>query len=249
MKRIRFEHILIAMLVLMSVLFYALQEIIFHNPSESSYLFFQDLAFLPLNIVLVTFVLERVLRAREKRDRLEQINILIGAFFAETGTVALEIMRPLMDSPQPEQLQMSSKWTDRMFDETASAMRQGTYHAQLSAQAVAELKALLPQKKPGILAMFSNPNLLEHDTFTDTLWALYHLIDELESRADVSTLPASDIMHLGGDMVRAWGLLVGEWVGYTKHLKGRYPYLWSLAVRKNPFTAHRVVITEPPAVQ
>lgn len=95
--------------------------------------------------------------------------------------------------------------------------------------------------------MFANPNLLEHDTFTDMLWALYHLIDELESRPDVSALPASDISHLGGDMARAWGLLVSEWIGYMKHLKHRYPYLWSLAVRKNPFTQSSVIIEEPPA--
>jgi hypothetical protein len=34
--------------------------VIFHDPEESSFLFFQDLAFLPLDIVLVTFVLKRV---------------------------------------------------------------------------------------------------------------------------------------------------------------------------------------------
>jgi hypothetical protein len=244
MKRLRFEHILIIVLVLISILFYALQEMIFHNPEESSYLFFQDLAFLPLDIVLVTFVLERVLRSREKRDRLEQLNIVISAFFTETGSAVLETLQPCMDGPEPAQLNMDAKWTDKMFTAAARDVRAGAYHAHPTAETVTRLKELLPQKKAGILAMFANPNLLEHDTFTDMLWALYHLIDELESRTDASALPASDISHLGGDMARAWGLLVGEWVGYMKHLKHRYPYLWSLAVRKNPFTQNSVVIRE-----
>ena len=245
MKRLRFEYILIIVLVLVSILFYALQEMIFHNPEESSYLFFQDLAFLPLDIVLVTFVLERVLRSREKRDRLEQLNILVSAFFTETGTLVLETMHTCMNSPQPPALDMNAKWTDKMFDHAADAARKATYHAWPDADTLARLKDFLPQKKAGILAMFANPNLLENDRFTDMLWALYHLIDELESRSDVSSLPKSDANHLGGDMARAYAMLISEWVGYMKYLKKRYPYLWSLAVRKNPFEENSVIISEP----
>ena len=245
MKKFRFEHMVIIVLVGLSVIFFLLQQLLFHDIHESSFLFFQDLVFLPLHIVLVTFILERVLNAREKRERLEQINILISAFFTETGAAVLETLKPCLDGPDPETLQMNANWTDKMFDAAARDTRAGVYHASPSADTLTALKALLPQKKAGILAMFANPNLLEHDTFTDMLWALYHLIDELESRTDVSSLPHSDITHLSGDMARAWGLLVGEWVGYMKHLKNRYPYLWSLAVRKNPFARGSVVITEP----
>lgn len=148
MKRLRFEHILIIVLVFIAGLFYALQEIIFHNPAESSYLFFQDLAFLPINIVLVTFVLERVLRSREKRERLEQINILISAFFTETGAAVLETLRPCMDGPEPEKLHMSARWTDKMFIDAAKDARAGSYHAHPDAETIAQLKELLPQKRP-----------------------------------------------------------------------------------------------------
>jgi hypothetical protein len=245
MKRLRFEHIIIIVLVLVSILFYVLQEVIFHNPEESSYLFFQDLAFLPLNIVLVTFVLEQVLRSREKRERLEQLNILVSTFFTDTGTAILETMQSCMDTQRSFELDMNAKWTDKMFDDTAETARKAAWHARPDADTLGRLKDFLPQKKAGILAMFSNPNLLENDRFTDMLWALYHLIDELESRNDISALPQSDTAHLGGDMARAFGLLVSEWVGYMKYLKKRYPYLWSLAIRKNPFDQNSIIISEP----
>jgi hypothetical protein len=150
-----------------------------------------------------------------------------------------------MDSPQPSTLNMNAKWTDKMFDDAADAARKAAWHAWADADTLARLKAFLPQKKAGILAMFANPNLLENDRFTDMLWALYHLIDELESRGDISALPKSDANHLGGDMARAYALLVSEWVGYMKYLKKRYPYLWSLAVRKNPFEDNSIIISEP----
>lgn len=249
MKRLKFEYIVIIVLVTLSAVFFILQQALFHDIDESGFLFFQDMMFLPLHILLVTFILDRVLNAREKRERLEQVSIVISAFFTDTGTAVLEALRPCMDSADAGVLQlgMGPDWTDKTFDSAAKAVRNAACHAAPTRESLTRLKALLPQKKAGILAMFSNPNLLEHDTFTDMLWALYHLIDELESRSDIGALPDSDIAHLAGDMTRAWRLLVSEWIGYMKHLKNRYPYLWSLAVRKNPFAPGNVVIREPAA--
>ena len=36
-------------------------------------------------------------------------------------------------------------------------------------------------------------------------------------------------------MARAYGRLLGEWLSYIRHLKADYPYLFSFAVRMNPF--------------
>jgi hypothetical protein len=37
------------------------------------------------------------------------------------------------------------------------------------------------------------------------------------------------------DINRGYRLLVFEWVTYMEHLKEHYPYLFSLAMRTNPF--------------
>ena len=36
-------------------------------------------------------------------------------------------------------------------------------------------------------------------------------------------------------MQRGYVLLIQEWLAYMAHLKTRYPYLFSLALRTNPF--------------
>jgi len=41
--------------------------------------------------------------------------------------------------------------------------------------------------------------------------------------------------HLAHDVARAYSFLVREWLAYMKHLKDNYPYLFSLAIRTNPF--------------
>jgi len=77
--------------------------------------------------------------------------------------------------------------------------------------------------------------LLEHESFTDLLWAVFHLTEELACRTNVKQLPDTDYAHLSGDIKRAYVLLISEWLAYMKHLKADYPYLFSLAVRTNPF--------------
>jgi hypothetical protein len=54
-------------------------------------------------------------------------------------------------------------------------------------------------------------------------------------RSDLFSLPDSDLKHLEGDIVRIYSLLVLEWVRYMLYLKSNYGYLFSLAMRLNPF--------------
>ena len=80
-----------------------------------------------------------------------------------------------------------------------------------------------------------NPNLLEHESFTNLLWSVFHLTEELIHRRNLKDLPESDYQHLAGDIKRVYHLLILEWLDYMKHLKNNYPYLFSLAIRTNPF--------------
>jgi hypothetical protein len=83
--------------------------------------------------------------------------------------------------------------------------------------------------------LLENPTLLEHESFTDLLRAVFHLTEELAYREDLSRSPTSDRAHIAGDINRAYHLLVHQWVDYMEYLKMNYPYLFSLAMRTNPF--------------
>jgi len=245
MKRLGFYRTIIIALLASSVLFFIIQQLIFRDIRSTLFYFLQDFLFLPLNILFVTFILNKIIVSREKKDRLEQINIVIGAFFFEAGTGAIELLNPFMpDSGEVGRLlDMDPGWSDKDFEAAALKVKSMTRRARLGERELATLKEGLCGKKDRILQMFANPNLLEHDTFTETLWALYHFIDELQNRDDLAGLPEPDLEHLSNDAARAYGLLVYEWVIYMKYLKRRYPYLWSMAARKNPFAENSVIIT------
>ena len=80
-----------------------------------------------------------------------------------------------------------------------------------------------------------NLNLLEHESFTEILRAVFHLTEELIARKDLQKLPATDKEHLANDIKRAYILLIDEWLGYGKYLQKDYPYFFSLIIRMNPF--------------
>jgi hypothetical protein len=73
---------------------------------------------------------------------------------------------------------------------------------------------------------------------------VFHLTEELASREDLKKLPHTDYDHLAGDIKRAYVLLVHEWLDYMEHLKDNYPYLFSLAMRTNPFDQDASVIVK-----
>jgi len=57
----------------------------------------------------------------------------------------------------------------------------------------------------------------------------------LDYREDCEMLHKSDRTHLIGDMKRVYRVLAHQWLFYMAYLKSNHPYLFSLAIRMNPF--------------
>ena len=196
-----------------------------------------DLAFLPIEVLLVTIIIHQLLGEREKKSKLRKLNMVIGAFFSEVGT---ELLRRLGEFSVDhkrirEELLVDAKWTDQRFLATAKNLRAIDYKLDSQSGDMADLQQFLVERRAFLLRLLENPNLLEHTVFTDMLFAVFHLTEELENRVDLKSLPQSDYHHLSGDMRRAYVAVVYEWLEYMGFLKNDYPYLFSLAMRINPF--------------
>ena len=57
----------------------------------------------------------------------------------------------------------------------------------------------------------------------------------MEARESLADLSPTDEAHLELDILRAYNILMAEWLLYVEHLKADYPYLFSLVVRMHPF--------------
>lgn len=237
MKKFSWEVRLGILLVLLSAFLYIIHYVIFRDVHHIFIYLLGDIAFLPLEVFLVTIIIHRLLSEREKRLRLEKLNMVIETFFSEVGIELLAYFSdfdPKLEGIKKE-LIVTNEWTDNKFDNIIRKLRIYDYSIAMKNILLKDLRNFLVSKRDFLLRLLENPNLLEHESFTDLLMAVFHLTEEIGKREDLSVLPETDEEHLGGDIKRVYILLVHEWLDYMKYLKHNYPYLFSLAMRTNPF--------------
>jgi len=237
MNRVTWQIVLGGVLVAASAILYALQIGIYHAPRDTFFYLFQDLAFIPIQVLLVTLILNQMLNVREKLMMMNKLNMVIGTFFSEVGSTLLKSFAAFDKNTGKirGELLVNGEWSDQQFAVVAQRARGYDYQIHTTQSDLEELKAFLQGKRGFLLGLLENPNLLEHETFTELLWAVFHLSEELAVRHDLQNVEPADGSHLAGDIKRAYALLIVEWLAYMRHLKKDYPYLFSFAVRMNPF--------------
>ncbi len=50
-----------------------------------------DIAFVPIEVLMVTLIIHRLLTEREKRAMLKKMNMVIGAFFQRSGNTPPQV--------------------------------------------------------------------------------------------------------------------------------------------------------------
>ena len=239
MKRSTFL-VIAAIFMAASGLIYFIHYLIFRDVHHIFIYLVGDLAFLPLEVFLVVIVIERILSRREKQIKLQKLNMVMGAFFSEVGSRLLGDLLLCFDSIDSirHHLAISKDWTSRDFADAIAFARGIGGRVDCRGINLDALKEFLIQRRQFLLRLLENPNLLEHDRFTDLLWAIFHLTEELEARPSMTDLPENDLAHVAGDIQRVYGQLVAEWISYAEHLKRNYPFLFSLVLRTHPFQDH-----------
>jgi hypothetical protein len=220
-----------------SVVFYALNYLVYRDAHYMLRLFLAQLGFLPISVLLVTIILNQLLAQRAKAAKLAKLNMVIGVFFSEVGTALLKTLSTY-DQRLPDfrpRVAHLSHWTGQDFTAFGQGLTESEFGIRLPAGGAEALRDFLIQKRHFLMRLLENPNLLEHDSFSNLLLAVFHLTEELAQRADLRRLTPSDQEHLEADVQRGYVLLIKEWLAYMSHLQSRYPYLFSLALRTNPF--------------
>jgi voltage-gated potassium channel len=192
---------------------------------------------------VVANVTEIMLARREIEGRMQKLNMVIGVFFSEVGIELLANFSrydPAFGAMRPDLL-ISGSWTDGNFAEAGKKASAHEYQVTMEKVDLRELRSFFAARRDFLVRLLENPVLLEHQAFTDLLRAVFHLAEELAYRRGFEDVSKTDLNHLAGDIKRAYHLLVGEWIVYMRYLKNNYPFLFSLAVRTNPFDSEASV--------
>ncbi|MEN6443586.1 MAG: potassium channel family protein [Methanoregula sp.] len=184
--------------------------------------------------------IEYMIEKREHTMRMHNLNMIVGVFFSEVGTSLLKQFNA--HDPGGEKirsaLKVSNNWSPEDFSSALETLRHYESHLDSRNIPLDKVHEFLSKRREFMISLFGNPRISENDRFTPLLRAVFHLAEELDARDRLTSLPSSDYDHLSGDINRVNDLLVVEWLIYMQHLKKHYPYLFSLAMRTNPFDEH-----------
>lgn len=232
----RENSLFVLILLLVSAAVYCLDHWLFGRGQDLAFYTLLDLAFLPIQVLLLYFVINRLLAEQERRNRRHKLNMVIGTFFSAYGRPLLKLLTDMVANREEvlAHLGVDLAWEAKQLREAIRWVREGDFKLPADAQRLAPLREFLAEGRDFMVRLLENPALLEHEQFTDLLWALSHLEEELSARDSLEDLPPSDLAHLAGDSERAYGRLLTQWLEYMIHLKRYYPYLYSFAARTNP---------------
>ena len=227
-------------LVAVSAVIYLIHYLIFHDPHHIFLYLVGDIAFVPIEVLLVVIVIERLLARHERRERRQKLNMIIGTFFSEVGNHLLADLLGFCKNRKEicRYLNVTQDWTASDFKKAKDCAYAMTPPLDYLNMDLGKLKSFLIRKRDFLVRLLDNPNILEHERFTSLLWAAFHLDEELEARQSLKDLPESDLEHIANDIYRVYGQLAAQWLAYLEHLKSEYPFLYSLILRTHPFQEH-----------
>jgi len=193
-------------------------------------------------LTIITNVTQLLIQRSQYRLRIRSLNMIVRVFFTEVGNDLLKLFvrfDPNINKIRQNCL-LGQNCAEDDFDSLKKKLESYKYVIDSKLIDLETLFELLKDKGDILFRQAENPNLVEHESFSELLWAVIHLRDELISCGSFAKLSNDDIEHLSSDAGRAYGRISRAWVDHLRHLKRSYPYLFSLAVRSNPYNLSSV---------
>ncbi|MBR4447077.1 hypothetical protein [Methanobrevibacter sp.] len=243
-KRLSWKVKFSILMIILIIIIYGSNYLVLGDAEHIISYIWTHLGFIPVDILLVAFILDEIIEKKEKEAMLEKLDMLMSTFFSEVGN---ELINQLSTANKykasTENLKSIKDWDESDYDNKLAELKGASLDFQANIppeereEFLENLRMFLSSKREFIINLINNPNLLEKEEFTELINAILHLDEELEHRKDLNLVTDTDFGHLNGDMKRVYDKLVYEWVYYLKYLYKHYPYMIALVVRTNPFDA------------
>lgn len=227
----------ILILIFSSLVLYTIHYLLFKNiyGTISTVLF--SVAFTPLQAVINTQIINKILIQRDKVRNEKKLDMLVENFYSQIGTDLLKIFTT-SDSNLSTISAISldtNCMEDKYFKCLSKALSTYEYSIKENQINFDNIYEILNSNMKVFMSLLNNPILDEDSTFTDTLNSLVHLKKELEFRYIDSNLDNLEKEHIIKDLNSAYKLLSKEWISYIDRLSRLYPDLYIKELVYSPF--------------
>ena len=148
-----------ALLILLSVLFYTLHFVFFKDSHHIFIYLVGDIAFVPIEVLLVTMIIHKLLDEREKRMKFKKLNMVIETFYSEVGTRLLAWVSdsdPELESKKKD-LMISNEWSNKDFKNIKKRFAENEYKVNISEIDLQGLTDYLVEKRTVLLQLLQTP--------------------------------------------------------------------------------------------
>ena len=228
MKKSNYYVFVSIILIAISCIMFFIHYMVFGQAVNTAYYSLMNLCFIPINSLVVTIILERIIDHKAKEERVNKLNMLVGIFFTEVGC---KLMHLIINADK--EAKNSITCFDNL-DKIGYDLLKHEYKIDIKEIDLEALKTILIDNSSLLINLISNENLLQHEIFTDLLMSVVHLRDELIFMENNET-NGIDITHLENDIMRVYKNITIQWIHYLEYLNKFYPFLYNNAIRINPF--------------
>ncbi|MEA5040443.1 MAG: hypothetical protein VB086_11480 [Clostridiaceae bacterium] len=237
MKRKLTTKQLILLMIALSAAIYTLHYIIFRDFHHIAIFFFHELAFLPLEVVLVTLVFEKLLERSRADENRGKISMIESVFFSESGCDLLLYLRSCDPDSDllKEHLALDSSWKQKDFLNVRTFLKNYPFHVDPNRLDFYGIHYHLSTRHSYFLKVIENPALMEHEDFTDLILRIYLLWEELDGHDDLYSLPEDVRVRLCALVDEVYVLLTNEWLDNARNIQLHQPIRLNKIIQTNPF--------------
>ena len=183
-RKLVWELSIVFILLIVTLILNFLHYEFFHDLQHIWLWSFTALAFLPISVLFMTLLINRLLSVREKALRLDKMNMLIGAFFSNVGTELLS--RLSVWDPGIQYLRdnfgSQDSWSRLNVRGIEKIVARHSFDVSIDRPGLQTLHEFLARKQDFMMRLLENPSLLDHENVTNMLRAVFHFTEELAHR-------------------------------------------------------------------
>lgn len=229
---------LVIILLIFSAVTYVIHYLIFRDFHHIAIFFVHDIAFLPLEVILVSLGFDKMIEKTNEEETKSRLSIIETLFFNESGNQMLRyLIRFDPDADQlKETLNVAEEWRSADFAQAERRLDAHPFHLDLEQIDFFGMHYHLTERVDFYRNILENPATTQSDEFTAMVMNIYLLWEELDCRTDLYNLLPDERDYLGGLLLSIYRELVEYWLdnAYNHSLHNR-PRLKRL-IATNPFT-------------
>lgn len=228
---------LILLLLCASALLYAIHYLIFRDLHHLAIFGLHELAFVPLEVILVTLGLDQLVEKTHREEARSKVSIIETLYFNESGGTMLRYLTSFDPDAARlrELLQVTQDWRSSDFRQAIRQLKSYPFLLDLERIDFFGLHYHLSQRHEYYRSMLENPALTQSEAFTEMIMKIYLLWEELDGRTNLYQLPEKDRSYLAELLHEIYRELTEYWLDnvYNHSIHNRFRL--HRAIESNPF--------------